>query len=382
MHWKVKIFTLLYQHAAIPTSLGLRQIRFPSEIPGLKICSVFTVASLPAALCPFCALAFERWLCAESSVSHFFSVSQRIAGLVSGAPGAVSAISWLAVPAAELPKTQPPCSQNQPAGRALRARVPGSALGCWGAGKAAPSTKHDSNNTVHHLAPVQSLRQRQLFSVPLKSYAFPSGNAWCILSLPISGDSSKNPTPVQKAGLLRAGEWEMPGNPFLPLGMANACIHLGSREKPSFSPWFCCQFQSLIYFILHGCPEFRVRPSPWNKEPEAELSPGRIAQSFQIYTIYPTKNVPFILKIFTHACNAQNTCSSHLREALQSQFPLSGLPLKGSQVNHKGRGAAFSVPPLFSGNSRSYTWKEEWCRDHGLITPPFWAISWGDISIV
>lgn len=72
MHWKVKIFTLLYQHAAIPTPLGLRQIRFPSEIPGLKICSVFTVASLPAALCPFCALAFECWLCAESSVSHFF----------------------------------------------------------------------------------------------------------------------------------------------------------------------------------------------------------------------------------------------------------------------------------------------------------------------
>lgn len=131
MHWKVKIFTLLYQHAAIPTPLGPWHTRFSSEIPepGLKICSVFTVASLPAALIPFCALAFECWLCAESSVSNFFSVSRRIAGLVSGAPGAVSAISWLAVPAAELPKTQPRCSQNQPAGRALAA---GSAA-CQGA---------------------------------------------------------------------------------------------------------------------------------------------------------------------------------------------------------------------------------------------------------
>lgn len=75
-----------------------------------------------------------------------------------------------------------------------------------------------------------------------------------LLSLPISADSSKNPTSAQKTELLRAGEWKMLRNPFYSLGMANACIHLGSREKPSFSPWFCCHFQSVIYFILHDCP--------------------------------------------------------------------------------------------------------------------------------
>lgn len=94
----------------------------------------------------------------------------------------------------------------------------------------------------------------------------------------------------------------MPEKPFYSLGMTNACTHLGSREKPSFSPWFCCHFQSVIYFILHDCPESGVRPSPWNREPEAGLSSGRIIQSFQIYTIYPyNKKWPL------HFANAQ-TC--------------------------------------------------------------------------
>lgn len=92
---------------------------------------------------------------------------------------------------------------------------------------------------------------------PLKSYTLASENAMMygsLLSPPISTDSSKNPTPVQKAELLRAGEWKIPENPFCSLGMANTFILLGSREKPSFSPWFCCHFQSVIYFILHDCP--------------------------------------------------------------------------------------------------------------------------------
>lgn len=70
-----------------------------------------------------------------------------------------------------------------------------------------------------------------------------------LLSLPLSAGSSRNPTPVQKTELLRAGKWEMPENPLFPLGTASACIHLGPREKPPLSLW--CSYLSPIRHLLH-----------------------------------------------------------------------------------------------------------------------------------
>lgn len=174
----------------------------------------------------------------------------------------------------------------------------------------------------------------------------------------------------------------MPEKPFYSLGMTNACTHLGSREKPSFSPWFCCHFQSVIYFILHAPSLGWDHLLETGNLKQVCLQAGLSSPFRSTPFILTTKNGPFILQMHRHAWDSHNSWSSHPREALQSQFPLSGLPLKDSQVNHKGRGAAFSVPPLFSGNSKSYTWKEEeWCRGHGPITPSSWAIRWGDISI-
>lgn len=172
MHWKAKIFLPLYQNAAIPTPYGPRQICLSSEIPepGLKIWEGFTLASLPAALTPFRARAGAGFVPRVQDPGFFLRSSgdgSAAAGV--GAAGAGSAISWLSVPAAEcgMALADAASQSSLRAERCQRGGMRARELGCWGGGggKAAPSTKHGSDNTVHHLAPLQSLRQRQL-SVP------------------------------------------------------------------------------------------------------------------------------------------------------------------------------------------------------------------------
>lgn len=119
--------------------------------------------------------------------------------------------------------------------------------------------------------------------------------------------------------------------------------------------------RSICHLLHHSWLPLSLR---WHHLPETRnlklgcLQAG-LPSPFRSTPFIQQKNGPFILQIHTRVWDSHKTWPSHLREALQSEFPLSGLPLKNSQVNHKGGGAAFSVPPLFSGNSRCHPWKEE-----------------------
>lgn len=109
---------------------------------------------------------------------------------------------------------------------------------------------------------------------------------------------------------------------------------------------------STSYFMT--APESGVKPSPWNKEPEAGLSSGRIIHCVQTYPIYPTKNGSYISWMHAHACNSHNTWSSLMmkreRRSERSSavtisclwFTSEGLP---SQLQGE-RSCLFSATPL------------------------------------
>lgn len=294
MHWKVKKFILLYQNAAIPTHIRdhhrfIYLVWFQSQ--GWR-CGRY----LLWALAPFRAAASAG--CVPRAPIHF-PRSRRVSGAARArwVPLAVTCPSLLRVaPATAAPQSGLRPRHSQRGG--MRAGMPR---------RRKSSPFHKTWFKKHRTSPGPSPEpEAEAFQSPepLKSYTLPSGNAWCMeaSSLPISADSSKNPTPVQKAELLRAGEWKMPENFFYSLGMANACIHLGSREKPSFSPWFLLPFP--ICHLLH--PSWLPLTLGWDHLPETRnLEQGCLQAGLPS----PFRSTPFIQqKIGSSFCKHIHTC--------------------------------------------------------------------------
>lgn len=190
MHWKVKIFILLYQNAVIPTTFGAvtdsffkRGSRgraadlagiycsFPATSP-CSLCSLAGAGAVPRAQDPIFSLFLRGSRCWRSCPP------------VSRTPRGLSAISWLAVPSAEQAGTQRWCSHKQPAGRALatgRAACHGARLWLWDAEEEKqPLSQNAIQITPYITWSLSRAWGRGSFQSPVSPEVVPGGNAWCV----------------------------------------------------------------------------------------------------------------------------------------------------------------------------------------------------------